>query len=493
MIDNLKKIRRFNDVKLYIQYIIEPYPWRFMGFIILTMLIPKIYELTNTFWIGQMDDTALAITEQSEFLIIFTELINETAPFGILALISQNYKNKERVVAILKNGIVLQILFSTFVMFLMILFTSQFISIIGTPHEIVSLTKQYLILKSIALPFDSVAFLILIFIKSIKKGKDALYLILCSVIVNMSLDLLLVSNIGFSLHLGINGVALGYIISKIVLMMLSVAYICHTFQIKLLDIIIGNNFHYIKPIIKIGGFAGIGSLVMNFGYMLTLIILNLIGTDSFGGYGLSMMLMWTAIIPVLALAEGTNVTVGTLFGEKRYADIDRIMQTSLVLTLGTMIIIGIGGGLFWNKLSAMLSINPAIVNYSTQTFWWLIVPYTFFAVSMVIKCLFIGTGQTKYILLTSLFANLIVVLPFVVLVMKNVIEVTFTSVMVQLFAVFVVELIIVVTFAQNLRKNNYHSESVQFSLYRKVGDVSGLLKNARKLSFGQSYKKAVNA
>ena len=462
--DNVKNIRSLYDLKSYLQYIIEPYPWSFMGFILLTMIIPKIYELTNTYWIGQIDNSALAITEQYEFLVIFTEFINESIPCGILVLISQNYKNKDQIAVILKSGIVLQIFFSTLIMFFIILFTPQFVSAIGTPPEIVSLTKQYLILKSIALPFDAVAFLILLSIKSLKKGKDAFCIIVFSVILNMGFDLILVSNFDFSLQLGIHGVAMGYVISKIILAIFSMGYICYKLNITIKDIIMENNFRHFKTIISIGGFSGLGSIMMNIGYFITLIILNLIGADTFGGYGLSMILMWTAIIPVLALAEGTNVTVGNFIGEKRYNDINRIIQTSIILAVGIMLIIGIGGIFLWDNLSAMMNMNPSIVNYSTQAFWWLIIPYIFFSISTVMKSLFFGTGQTKYIMYTSLIVNIIVVVPFVFFVMENIIEATFTNVMVQLFVVYGMDLFIVLTYVRNLKINRSNSRNLQITI-----------------------------
>ena len=70
------------------------------------MLIPKFYELSNTFWIGHISFQALAITEQYEFLAVTIEIVNETIPFGILALVAQNYKNRQRIVAILRAGLI---------------------------------------------------------------------------------------------------------------------------------------------------------------------------------------------------------------------------------------------------------------------------------------------------------------------------------------------------------------------------------------------------
>ena len=56
-----------------IKSLLKEYPWDFMGFLILALLIPRIYSLTNTYWVGHIDYSALAIAEQYEFMGILIE------------------------------------------------------------------------------------------------------------------------------------------------------------------------------------------------------------------------------------------------------------------------------------------------------------------------------------------------------------------------------------------------------------------------------------
>jgi len=292
-----------------------------MVFIFLAMIIPKLYQLSNVFWIGKISFEALAITEQYEFIGVTIEIVNETIPFGILALIAQNYRNRDKVISILKAGLVLHVFLSLLLMSIVILFAPQFVSTIGTPKEIVDVTKNYLILKSISLPFESVAILLLISIKAMQKGKEALYLATFSVLLNMALDMILISNFDFSLHLGITGVAIGYVISNIAYMLACLIFIIKILKINLYEFIRTAFKDNIKPIFTIGGWTGLDSLVRNVGYIGTLMVLNLIGVNEFGGYGLAMTVMWTVIIPVLALTEGTNVAIGNFYGDRKYRDI----------------------------------------------------------------------------------------------------------------------------------------------------------------------------
>ncbi|MFA5220958.1 MAG: MATE family efflux transporter [Methanoregula sp.] len=315
------------------------------------MLIPKFYDLSNVFWIGKMSLNSLAISEQYEFIGVTIEIVNEMIPFGILALVAQNYKNREKILEILKAGLIIQVAFSLFVMAIVIGFTPWFVSTIGTPASIVNETTTFLVLKSVALPFESVALLLLIGIKSMQKGKEALYIVLISVIVNMFLDILLISNFSFSLHLGLHGVAIGYVISKIVLMIISLVFITSLLEINWRSYLFLPWRNYVKPLFSIGGCTGLDSLVRNTGYVGTLMVLNAMGTAQYGGYNLAMTVMWTLIIPVLALGEGTSVVVGNYFGEKKIKEMKSVVLTSFILIIGFMAVISILGVFLWTPLS----------------------------------------------------------------------------------------------------------------------------------------------
>jgi len=393
------------------------------------MLIPKFYDLSNVYWIGRISTDALAITEQYEFIAVTIEIVNEMIPFGILALVAQNYHNREKVIEILKAGLLIQIVFSLIVTGIVVFFTKDFVGTIGTPAEIVNLTTGYLLLKSIALPFEAVAYILLIAIKSLQKGKEALILVTISVIVNMILDLFLISNTSVSLHLGIQGVAIGYVVSKVILMIISVAYVFHLLQLDITTILKTKWRDHVAPLFKIGGWTGLDSLVRNVGYMGLLLVLNVMGTNEFGGYGLAMWVMWTLLIPVLALGEGTSVVVGNYFGEKRYEDLLNVVKTSLVLVIVIMLTIAGIGVLWWQSLSTFFNPNPDMVTYSVATFWWLIIPYIGFGIGTIFRSIFYGTGQTRYIFYIACIINIGMILPFIALIRMGIITASFSSVM----------------------------------------------------------------
>ncbi|MDI6617008.1 MAG: MATE family efflux transporter, partial [Syntrophaceae bacterium] len=276
---------------------------------------------------------------------------------------------------------------------------------------------------------EAVAFIVLIAIKALQNGKAALSLVAVSVFINIVLDLVLISSTPFSLHLGVEGVAIGYVVSKISLMVISILYAMRLLRVTWSALVTVPWQLNTVPLFRVGGWTGLESLVRNVGYMGLLLVLNVLGTNEFGGYGLAMWVMWTLLIPVLALGEGTSVLVGNYFGEKRCGQALNVVKISMVLVLAIMATIAVIGVFAWDALSTFFNPNPEMVRYSVETFWWLIVPYIGFGIGTILRSIFYGTGQTRYLFYISCVVNLGMILPFVALVRMGIIPATFTSVM----------------------------------------------------------------
>ena len=434
--------------------VLERYPWSFIGFLVLCQVVPSFYSLTNTYWIGHISNNALAITEQYEFLSVTIQIVNDTIPFGVLALVAQNFHDKERVISILKTGFIVQLIFSTALMVGTLVFLPQFVSSIGTPAQIVASTKSYLTLQSIALPFNSLALLLLTAIQSMRKAKESLYIITISIVLNMVMDLFLISNTSFSLHWGIEGSAFDYVISQVVIFVASAVYLAKILSIKLTSFSFSDLGVWLRPLFGIGGWTGLDSVVRNIGYILVpLNVLNVIGVNPYGGYELAMTVMWTLIIPMLAITQGTNIVIGNLYGERNYPDLKRALLASVLIVTGIMIAIAVIGIFLWNDMSAFFNQNPAMVYYSTQTFWWMMIPYVLYGIGSVLKSVFYGTGITKYICYISSWCNFGLIIPFWILARLGYITASFTNVMTLFVIVFAIDLIITLPYLRGVMRD----------------------------------------
>ena len=431
--------KRFSNYKS----ILREYPWDFMGFLILTLLIPRIYSLINTFWIGHIDYSSLAIAEQYEFMGILIEIVNESVPFGVLALISQNYKSRNIVVKQLLAGIILQLILSTTLSIIILINMPLFVEIIGTSPEMVNRTITYLSLRAIALPFNSLALLLIIGIKSFNRAKLALGIVSINVLLNIILDLFLISNLPFSLDLGLQGSAIGYLISSIIYCFTALGVIIFTLHLKRDELKTNKFLDNSKQLFKVGGWTGVDSFVRNFFYFFILQILNFMGPNQFAGFQLFQKIMWTVLIPVISISEGTAIRVGNyLKDDNARKKIPNLLATSVFLALIIVGCFGLIGFFAIDYIGYIFTSNSDVIQYSSIMFFWQIIPYMLFAITMNLRGLFFGTGKTYYILIISLILNLCVIFPFFLMINNNILPQAFETIMVMFVFVDLIDIII---------------------------------------------------
>jgi Na+-driven multidrug efflux pump len=131
----------------------------------------------------------------------------------------------------------------------------------------------------------------------------------------------------------------------------------------------------------------------------------------------------------------TKVTVGNYFGEHEIANLKKVVLTSFLMVAGIMAVIAIGGVFYWNALSSFFNQNPAMVQYSNATFWWMMFPCVLYGLGQALQSTFYGTGRTKNIPFISGICNFGLIIPFWILARMGYLAASFDNVM----ALFVVD------------------------------------------------------
>ena len=318
----------------------------------------------------------------------------------------------------------------------------SFVNLIGTAPELVEQTVSYLSLRALALPFASIGLLLLVGLKSMDRAKLALGIVALNVAMNMVLDLMLVSPYPFSLQLGLTGVAQGYLIANVFYCVIALLAAVTTLKVRRTEFGIDPLISESRPLFRVGGWTGIDSFVRNFFYFFVLQVLNFMGPDQYAGFQLFQRLMWTALIPVIAIADGTAIRVGNYLKEEgAHRKISQLLQTSALL--GFLIITGFGIVSIFaiDAMGFFFTSNATVVQYSSIMFWWQILPYIMFAVAMNLRGLFFGTGKTYYILIVSLILNLGIILPFFLMMNNGILPQIYESVMLMFVFVDFVDII----------------------------------------------------
>ena len=409
-----------------------------MGFLVLVYLLPYLYTVTNIFWVGRISNDAFAITEQYEFIALAINALEDFIPVGALVLTAQHFHNNKKIIEILKAALILQAALSLCLTVLIFFFNQEFIAMVGTPGSIVTPTMEYLVLRSITIPFYLISCTLIVTIKSLQKGKEAFLLIAISIAVNILLDLLLISNTPVSLQMGVAGVVIAYLITQIVLTAIAAAYLFPLLKITIRSFLTTSWRQEVFPIVRIGGWSGLECAIRMIGVVWILIILNGLGTNEYGGFGIATWIFWILLMPIFAIGQGTSILVGNYFSERRYGDLLNIVKTSFLVVL-VFILAVVGTGIFWwHHVSIVLNPNPEVAAFSVATYSGLIIGMIGYGIGVILRSIFYGTGQTRYIFYVGMIANVGIILPFFILVQGGILTPTFPMVMmVYLIANFV--------------------------------------------------------
>lgn len=408
------------------------FPWDFMSLILLSYIIPALYGLLNRYFIGYMSYDSVIVDQSYEALEVIFEVFLEMFPLAVLALVAKQYHDLVEVKKTVVSSALLQCIL-TLVFVLITWFTIPwFIDWIHTPAAAQILAVRYFRIKTFSLPLQALATVFLIAIKSLKKGKTALFIACFTLVVNFLLDAIFISNFSWSLHLGLIGSAWNTFASSLFSFLLSgfVLYrILHHVECPSINL-----WSTARSIFRIGKWTGLESGIRNLGYIMGVVtVVNIIGaTDpsAIGGYNTAIWVMWViTLVPVLAWTEATNIAVGHAYGQQDVQGMKDVQVISTVLMGGYMVLwVGIGF-LWWDDISMWLNagIQSEVATYSMRTFTYLIWPYILFTVGSGLKSFFIGTGQPQAVFWTSTIVNGIIYIPVGIYANANPTVITYTA------------------------------------------------------------------
>ncbi|MDD4000058.1 MAG: multidrug transporter, partial [Bacilli bacterium] len=213
-------------------------------------------------------------------------------------------------------------------------------------------------------------------------------------ILSIILDTFLISNLSFSLNIGVNGIAITNIIVNILLIVAAVLLLMkqeiHVFSKDKL------NFTWMKEWFSIGKFSGLESFLRNFAFMIMIVrMINIVAEQ--GNYWVANNFIWGwLLLPGLALADLVKQEVAADKENIRNKTFGYIVLTSIFAFLWILSIP------LWKPF---LQYVMNVTEYETVFFIVLIQTgfyITFLFNSCIFDATFYGRGKTHYMLMQSL-------------------------------------------------------------------------------------------
>jgi len=373
--------------------------YRLFFAILITMLMPTIYQTVRIYFLGNMpSDWGVNIASQLSWINLLYEIIQEALILPLFFILGKSLNNNEELENKIKTGLLITGFIYTILSIIIFIFANQFVVAMAQNKDLLNQTVTYIRLETIAGIFSTLMrFLMLVFI-TLSKDRYMYILLINQMVLSIIFDTFLISDLKLSFNIGVNGIAISNIFVNIIIICIAIILL------RKININIFNrkkiSFSWVKEWYKVGKFSGLESFVRNLVFMVMIIrMVNVISEQ--GSYWIANNFIWGwLLLPALALAD---------LMKKEIAENKENIKNN---TLGYLILSSIFAILWIITIPLWKPFLQNIMNVTEyETVFYLAIIQTVFYIVFIYNNIcdsaFYGIGRTDYMLIQSLIVNIV--------------------------------------------------------------------------------------
>lgn len=358
------------------------------------MFLPTVYNTVRIFFLGNMPgDWGFNIASQLSWVNLFYEVIQEGLILPLFFLLGKVLSDKVSFENRVKTGLIVTGTVYLFLSLGIIIFTRPLVLFMAQDGVLVDETITYIRLETIAALFSTLWRFLLLVLITLKKDKFMYLLLATQMLLSIIMDTFFISDLSFSLNLGVNGIAISNIVVNLSILAAAI------FLLQKEQIYIFRNskleFSWLKEWFSIGKFSGLESFLRNFAFMTMIIrMVNMVSEQ--GNYWVANNFIWTwLLLPGLALGDLVKKEIAENKNNIREKTFGYLSLTG-IFAIAWLLSIPLWKPFIQNVLN--------VAEYETvfnivliQTGFYL----TFLFNSSIFDSTFYGLGKTKYMLIQS--------------------------------------------------------------------------------------------
>lgn len=372
--------------------------YRLFFAIMLLMLFPTIYQTVRIFFLGEMpNDWGFNIASQLSWVSLFYEIIQEALILPLFFILGKSLSDKNEFTNKIKGGLFLTGIIYFILSCVLFIFAEPLVIFMAQDKELIGATVDYVRLETIAALLSTLFKFMLTVLITLKKDGYMYLTLIIQMLLSILLDTFLVSNLKFSLNIGVNGIAITNIIVNCINLV-----ICLLLLKKENMSIFTNekmSFSWVKEWFQVGKYSGLESLIRNVVFSIMIIrMVNMVSEQ--GPYWVANNFIWQwLLLPALALGDLIKKEVGE--------DKNNI-QTK---TFGYIILTAIFAILWIGSIPIWKPFLQFVMNIDVyETVYYIVIIQTVFYITFIFNNIFdstfYGVGRTDYMLILSVCINI---------------------------------------------------------------------------------------
>ena len=397
----------------------------------LGMLINIVYNLADTFFVGQTGDkNQVAAVSVSMPLFMLFIAVGNLFGVGGCAFVSRSLGEgrKDRVKTIssfcLYSSIVIGIILGIFYLF----FREKILFLVGASNETIDFAIDYLKWISYGSPFIVAAMTFGNLVRGEGAAKTSMIGMVLGQIVNIVLDPIFILKSGdklfgitlpFGFNMGVAGAAIATVLGNVVSVLFFLIYFLRGKSI--LSITPGRyrmKQGIARGVVTVGMPASVNSLLMSFSNIIVNIVLAGYGDDAIAGMGVAMKANMLVVMLQLGLSQGVQPLIAYCYGAKNY----KRMKSCLRFSIACNVVIGSVMTLFYiifkQNVISMFIDNAQVVELGVKMLIAFMTPGPVIGIMFVLNFSFQGMGKGKQSMLLSLGRQGLVYIPLLFIMNK---------------------------------------------------------------------------
>lgn len=374
--------------------------WKLYTALLLTAVLPTIYTTVRINYLGNIPgDWGFNIASQLAWVNLMLEVVQEALILPLFYCIGITIANREETINRVRTGMTVTLgLYLVFTV-VILLFATQLTEWMAQNPDTISATAEYIRLEMIGTTlFSMVRFLIIVFI--LLDMKEHIYAILgIQVVTSIALDSYFLSDLDFSLQLGVNGIAYSNAIASFITLVYAITVFSRKMDMGFSDWKESHDYSWMVSWWDVGKYSGMDSFVRNIFYMIFIVkMMNVV--EEQGTYWVANGFIWGWLLlpfyPLADLLKQDTSGPNTIdHKEKTYAyfGIATVMCILWIVTIP-----------FWGTFVSEV-LNASDYEKIVGLVLILLPFYILFSYNTLMDSVFYGKGRTELLAIQSIVTN----------------------------------------------------------------------------------------
>lgn len=370
------------------------------------MLINIIYNLADTFFVGQTGDSnQVAAVSVSMPLFFFFLAIGNLFGIGGCAFISRSLGEgkKDKVKTISSFCIYGALVLGIFIGILFFFFREPLLYLVGASNNTIGFAQDYLKWVAVGAPFSVLSITVCNLVRGEGAAKISMVGSVLGQVVNVILDPVFILGSGdklfgitlpFGLDMGVAGAAIATVLGNVFSVVFFLVYFLRG---KSILSITPKRFSMkngiAKGVINVGLPASLNNLLMSISNIIVNIVLVSYGDNAVAAMGVAMKANMLVIMLQIGLAQGVQPLIGYCYGAKNYTRMKKCMGFSIVcnIVIGTVMMLFYL--VFRENVISMFIDDAEVVSLGVKMLTAIMSPGPVIGIMFVLNFAFQGMGK----------------------------------------------------------------------------------------------------